>query len=327
MSNFNDDIYIDLLLSNSIQTNSNNRVLAQFSQTSTQPILKSTNDYKLSIIRFYLNTETLPVFIPVMKNASTTIYSITMEYNNVTHQQYMEFQPQNVNPIHSDEYYYVYNYQYLMYLINQCFQSCVDAVKPGAVAPKITFNADRCTITLDDSVYGYNEQNKINIYFNYPLYSLLASIPAMQLNQNVAGKDYQLNNLMSDDPSILRQEYSTLPILNPVASIVFTSNLLPIYQSNTPPIQIYIDGKLQNSSSSYNFMNILTDFVANEMSFTPFVQYSPTIYRYLTMKPNTHIQNIDLQIFWMKKTTGELKPLYIGAGGCCSVKLYLTKTA
>ena len=55
MSNINDDIYVDLLLANSLQTSKNQRVPVQFMQNQSQPILKSTTGYKLSIIRFALD--------------------------------------------------------------------------------------------------------------------------------------------------------------------------------------------------------------------------------------------------------------------------------
>lgn len=93
-----DDVYIDLLLTNSIQTNANHRVAVNFMQNQSQAIIKSTNGYKLSIIRFALNTETLPIFIPTMQSKNGTIYSITMELNGLSTQQFMQFEPQNLNP-------------------------------------------------------------------------------------------------------------------------------------------------------------------------------------------------------------------------------------
>jgi hypothetical protein len=140
------DHYVDLLLTNSIQTHSNQRVALNFSQNQSQPVLKSTNGYQLSIIRFSLNTETLPVFIPVMQSTTTTIYSITMEFNGKQFQQYMEFEPHNLNPADPDEFYYVYNYQFLIYLINKCIVSCLTGLCaltncPTTTAPKMTFDA------------------------------------------------------------------------------------------------------------------------------------------------------------------------------------------
>jgi hypothetical protein len=329
----NDDVYVDLLLSNTIQTNANHRVAVSFMQNQSQAILKNTTGYKLSIIRFSLNTETLPVFIPTMQSKNETIYSITMEINGERFQQYMQFEPQNLAPQDPEEYYYVYSYQYLIYLVNKCFSSCLTELKKVAssatsdVPPTMNFDVEsqKCYLSFDAAYYGYNESDKINIYMNYSMYALFASLPACIVNKNTLGMDNQINNLISQDHSTLLQDYSTVSLWNPVGSVVFTSNLIPIYNSATPPIQVYRNGQATNNSSNANFLNILTDFVADNMDFTPYIQYAPGIYRFLSLKHNAEIRNIDLLVYWMNKNTGILKPLYIGVGGSCSVKLFLTK--
>jgi hypothetical protein len=308
-------------------------VAVNFMQNQSQAIIKSTNGYKLSIIRFALNTETLPIFIPTMQSKNGTIYSITMELNGLSTQLFMQFEPQNLNPGDPDEYYYVYNYQFLIYLVNKCFASCFDnldklTMLPTDLQPPImTYdsNTQKCTISFDNEYFGYNESNKINIYKNYAMYTLFASLPNCIVNRNVLGMDLQLNNLISPDPSKLTQDYSTIGIWNPVSSVIFTSNLLPIFASQTPPLQIYANGALLNGSSTFNFLNILTDFIGNDLNFVPYIQYAPAIYRFLSLKQNAEIRNIDLQVYWRNKSTGELKPLYIGVGGSASVKILLTK--
>ena len=327
----NNNIYVDLLLTNSIQTEANDRVPVQFYLNQSQPILRDTTNYKLSVIRFSLNTETLPIFIPQMQDDTKTVYSVTMEYNGNIYQQYMNFIPQNENPIDSDEKYYISSYQYVIYLFNEMLKEClaglnnISPTTPTNLAPKMFYEitTQLCGMNLNTDYYGYNESNKINIYFNTQLYALLSTLPASTIN-STNGKAFQINNLISDDPSILIQEYKTIELWNPVSSIVFTSNLLPIYESVTAPIQIYVDGKLSNNNTSYHFLNIMTDFMGNELIFTPYVEYSPSIYRFLNLKPGASIRNIDLQVFWMNKNTGTLKPLYLVPGGSCSTKLYLT---
>ena len=177
------DKYVDLLLTNSIQTHSNHRVALNFSQNQSQPVLKSTNGYQLSIIRFSLNTETLPIiFIPAMQSTTTTIYSFTMESNGKQFQQFMQFEPQNLNPVDPDEHYYVYNYQYVIYLMSKCLASCLAGLSALTICttsvPTLTFDptSQKCTLNIDNTTYGYNESNKINIYLNSSMYALLASL-------------------------------------------------------------------------------------------------------------------------------------------------------
>jgi len=255
-----------------------------------------------------------------------------MESNGKQYQQFMQFEPQNLNPADPDEYYYVYNYQFLIYLINKCLSSCLTGLSsvtscPTTTAPTLSFDAtsQKCTLNLNNSFYGYNESNKINVYLNNAMYAILASLPANLVNKNQLGMDYQINNLISQSPTQLEQDYSTIPLWNPVSSIIFTSNLIPIYQSMTPPLQAYANGQLINNSSNSNYLNVVTDFIANDMQFVPYIQYSASVYRYLSLKPNTEIRNIDLQVYWMNKNNGKLKPLYLGVGASASVKLFLDR--
>jgi len=282
----NENIYIDLTLTNTIQSTADQRVHASFFLNNSQDILKSTNNYKLAITRFSLNTQTLPIFIPQMSqdNSMNTIYSCTMEYNGVFYQQFMPFIPQNTNPVDPEEKYYVYNYQYVIYLINNMMNECISKLNelivcPTSLAPKMFIDIDSklCGIQMDTYNYGFNENNKINIYFDTQMYALVSTLPASMVYQN-NGMDFQLNNLISDDPSVMMQEMSTISVWNPISSIVFKSNLLPIYASVTAPLQVYENGLLSNNNTSYHFQNILTDFIGNDMIFTPFVQYAPSIF-------------------------------------------------
>ena len=328
------NIYIDLIATNTIQTNPNDRVATAFNLS--QPILHDTTDYKMSVIRFSINTETLPVFIPTMSTNEddSTIYSCTMEFNGFLYQQYMIFEPQNTNPIAPEEKYYVNSYQYVVYLFNKMLQQCIinlgDIVTlpVDTVAPVLFFDVDSqlCGISINPVNYGFNETDKINIYFNTQLYALFSTMPA-STTYLINGMDFQLNNLITTDKSLMVQEYKTIELWNPVSSLVFTTDRMPIYESITSPLQVYIDGKLSNNNSGYHFKNILTDFIGNEMIFTPYVQYAPSVFRYMNLRPNSQINSIDLQVQWINKMTGEMRPLYLVPGGSCSLKLYITKDA
>jgi hypothetical protein len=329
----NDNIYADLLVTNTVQTDVNNRVPVKFYLNQSQPILKDTTNYKMSVVRFSLNTETLPIWIPQFSDieTDTTIYSCTMELNGNYYQRYMQYVPQNNNPIDADERYYVYSYQYVMYLFNNMLTECLVGLNNIAptgvsVAPKMRFdiNTQLCSVEINATQYGFNETGKINIYFNTSFYALLSTLPANIINGS-NGMDFQLNNSMCDDNTLLTQEYPTIELWNPISSIVFTTNLLPIYNSVTAPIQVYEDGQLLNNNTNYHFLNILTDFVGNELNFTPYVEYVPSIYRYIDLKPGSSIRNIDINVYWMNRFNGTLKPLFLVPGGSCAMKLFMTK--
>jgi hypothetical protein len=330
------DQYIDLQITNVEQVSSYNRTLSSFYHSSSQIILKDTSNYKLAIIRFILNTESLPVFIPQLQLSEKlkTVYSFTFEYNGQYYQQYMEYEPQILNSADSSEYYFVLSYQWFIYLINKCIISALDGLnKLIALPDEITFPKMEidlltkiCSLNINNSNVGYNETNKINIYMNYQMYSLFVSLPSCIVNKNMNGMDIQINNLISADKTKLSQEFSTTGLWNPISSIVFTTNMIPIVSTNTPPIQIYKNGT-SNSSASFNFLNIITDFIGNDLNFTQnsFLQYDSQNNRYIALKDNQELKNLDINVYWIHKISGILSPVYLAPNSFSSIKILLTK--
>ena len=321
------DIYVDLHLNNSVTTSENQYVAASFMNYASQPILRHCNDHQLAIIRFTLDTQTLPIFEATIGTDNATIYSFTMTYNGTVYQKYMTFIPQVIGEMR-----YLYSYQSMMYMVNQCLIECLIGLNgmitlPTTDAPIMSFNPDsfKASMALDSNFYGYNEANKINIYMNYSMAALFGSLPTTIIGNNTSGMNVQINNLISVDHNLLTQDYSTYAVWNPVQSIIFTSNLLPCHPSITPQIQLYQDGVLKPNNSSFNFLNILTDFIGDNEEFKPFVQYNASIYRWIGLKSGASIKDIDIQIYWMNKFSGEIFPVMIGAGGSASVKILITK--
>lgn len=233
----------------------------------------------------------------------------------------------------ADEYYYVLSYQWLIYLINKCIKSGFDGLKNLIALPTVNYpkmsidlNSRVCSLDLDNNYYGYNENNKINIYMNFQMYALFVSLPSCVVNKDKNGMDIQLNNLISADPDKLTQEYSTVGLWNPISSVVFTTNMIPILSTNTPPIQEYKNG-VSNSSASFNFLNIITDFVGNDLNYTEngTMQYDSQNNRYIALKDKQQIRNLDVNVYWISKITGVMHPIYLAPSGFSSLKILLTK--
>lgn len=152
----------------------------------------------MSIVRFYADTPSLPIWIPTItyesSDANKTIYSCTLSWtdpsSNVTYdyQQYIQFSPQLQaiavpgkaanSPQQSTEYYYVYSYQYFVSQCNNMFQSAYDGLNalvtaagktlPSTYAPVMTIDTANNLCTLNADVNGYNDtaKNYIQIWFN-----------------------------------------------------------------------------------------------------------------------------------------------------------------
>jgi hypothetical protein len=198
-------VYLDTVISNLNNTNTT-PPYAYYNETRNTPIIYDPYKYNLIIARFQIDTNFLPVFIPMIETSSTnpnkTIYSITLEYNGtIAGPTYVTFIPQNkVAPVPSapaytynnlqdnrQGYYDIYTYQYWIYLINQCFQTAFDALAvavggiinlPSAFAPVMTFDTLNKIAIINADSAGYSmEITGIKIYFNQALGQLFSSFP------------------------------------------------------------------------------------------------------------------------------------------------------
>jgi hypothetical protein len=149
-----ENIYLDILMTNVNNENTSPIPINYYAVRDT-PIIKTPSDYEMSIVRFSLDTTTLPVIVPIIQynqsNTDLTIYSVTLEYddpsgNTFTEQQYFIYESQNksiaVPPPPSQQsnglqsnantYYNIYNYQYWIYLVNNAFNTCFASLLSSA---------------------------------------------------------------------------------------------------------------------------------------------------------------------------------------------------
>ena len=212
-----DQIYFDIQVTNAQSTTTNPPIFT-INETRSNPFINNPSDYYMSIVRFSLQTGTLPLFIPAIQpqqgNRDLTIYSITLEYENVgagipltTHQQFLTWIPQSTNVVipappslttnglqnNQTGYYNCYNYQWFLYQVLQTFVDAFTALNTAtgnylvgtlnAVHPIITWNTttDTATIYCDPNYTTNALTPYIKIYFNAPLFQLFNSFVAEDL--------------------------------------------------------------------------------------------------------------------------------------------------
>lgn len=198
-----DKIYYDMVISNLNNTNTKPPI-AYYNETRSTPIVYDPFKYDLVVARWQLDTNYLPIFIPMIQtntnDPNKTIYSITLQYGNYIGQPaYVSFSPQNkvaqVPPApsltsnklqdNSQGYYDIYTYQYWIYLVNQCFQTAYNNLVaatfgplPTAFAPVMTFDTQNNIAIINCDVAGYNlSAGGIKIFFNQALSQLFSSFP------------------------------------------------------------------------------------------------------------------------------------------------------
>ena len=150
-----DQLYYDIVVSNFKSTTTKPPVF-YFNESRTLPFIRNPEEYYLSILRFTMETGSLPVFIPSIEpnqaDRDLTIYSFTLEYFDTTTattyssgQTFINFIPQNsanaatppdppsltANGLQNNQtgYYDVYNYGWLISLMNIALETAFTNLK------------------------------------------------------------------------------------------------------------------------------------------------------------------------------------------------------
>jgi len=217
------NIYYDLTYNNYQSLTEEPKQLT-FQETRNIALINNPNNYSLSIIRFQLDTISLPSYIasiqPNQANINLMIHGINLSYWNGSVETtipitYLIWKPVhrevalpvapslNPNGFQSDSaYYYGYSFLHVCEIINTAFNTALTALKTAigggggaiatAVAPFMYFdhNNNKFHLVGDNAFYNANAGTHIRIYFNRPLYGLLSSFGAYRNsindpNQNV----------------------------------------------------------------------------------------------------------------------------------------------
>lgn len=371
-----DMVYYDIVSTN-YQTTSTEEPFLRFNESRTNPIIANTGDYYLSIVRFSLDTYNLPNLVCEIQtnqpNPNLSIYSLTLEYDDglggvtPSSQIFINWVPQNQNAVvplppsatnngfqENTPYYYCYQFQYFLQLVNTAFASALTSLVTntgGALSPVflaeqavMTWDVTQETAILQAQTQYYDKQNsaRIKIYFNPPLFSLFNSFPALNFGTGPSvslGRNYEMamanfagvNTILLPTnvvpPAVqtiwtqMFQEFSTIDTWTPVASIVFTSNTIPIISNQLSAPLVFNNGQSSSGiGNNSNFAQIITDMATNQQVFKPNLLYTPTAeYRRIDMTGNMPLSNIDINVFWRDKL-GQLIPFTLASGATASVK-------
>lgn len=350
-------IYYDIQINNAVSEGNTTQRL-QFQETRNHPIIKNSGDYSLSIVRFQIDTYSLPSWIPEIETNQGSINkmvdTITLEYGEHIVSQNLIWVPTNkhIPPPsgqvgdsmdYTNEYYWANSFRHYTDLVNTAFNSATNSLKsiaslPNLRSPYMIWNEQNQTAELltQEEFYNSSKVNHVKIYFNRPLYSRFTSLPAEKdynkgdQNYHITIKDdYSTKLVMLDvdnngnDILYIKtpQEFSTISNWTPVSSIVFTSNTLPIIPSQLSDPVIYRNGMQNTSNIAKNFSSIISDMATNDLVYKPNLIYVPSAeYRFIDMIGNNDISTIDISVFFKDKR-GNLNPFILQSGASCSIKL------
>ena len=217
-------IYYDIQVTN-IENSSTNPPILYFNESRNIPFINVPEDYYMSIIRFTLDTQTLPIFIPTIntniitnptQDLNQTIYSFQFSYGAFNSGEiFIEWSPQNsfltapplitsgnisVQDI-TTGYYDCYTFEFFINLINQQMETAFNAFKASvvgfpadAVSPIIAWDASQniARLIMEQSFLNSNA-TPIFLFFNSPLYNLFGSFNVIRNGYTVTnGQNFQI---------------------------------------------------------------------------------------------------------------------------------------
>jgi hypothetical protein len=129
----------------------------------------------------------------------------------------------------------------------------------------------------------------------------------------------------SYDAVAANQEYSTLSLLSPVMSIVFTSNDIPVSPNNiSDPLLFYQNRNASTGSVSGITNSIITDFTVDGI-YNPSITYYPSSqYREVDLIGDAPLNSININVYWTN-TLGQLIPFRLLSGATATVKMVFYK--
>lgn len=338
-----DHIYYDIVISN---TQSLTGIVAAYSETRGEPILDKPSDYYLAIDRFSIPGLQIPIFV-----FQNNTYSVAMDYNGTdSGQVYLIFDPTNDYPITDFRYYYIYNYQQFITMINTALATAFTNLpsKPtGATAPPyLTFDPINGLISFiaqqtftPDTADPLSSSN-LRVYMNTILYNFFSNFYNFYWGINTTyGKNLQLlitntyNNgyiipygapgyngaAVLPNAYISTQEFNTLYNWNDFNNIVITSGSLPVAQELIPTFNS--DGtQIQNTKNSRTILSDFFPLISQGPDARSVFQYSASgKYRYIDLLSDSALNTFDIQIYW-EGTNLTLTPLYLAAGATINIK-------
>ena len=311
-------------------------------------IINRADDFEMSIIRFTIPTQLLPLLI--VPNA-INIYSVTLTCNGNNYQQFVPYTQTSYRNLYGKGTLAYYDYQTFLDDLNTASAlAFADLLfnNPTCVAtqpPRWYYNANTSLISCYfDRGYIDGTVNGVEMWMNTILFNLLQAFtveffPTPQpLGKEIRFKILDSNTLAINNviPRVnvpnaiasinvtllqLQQSFICLGNFNSVRSIVITTGQLPVMYEYLPNVV----SNLQNQNVSNNNRAIVSDFeipsILDENTFRTSITYLPTAeYRMISLLGNQSINKVDFQILF-SDTNGIFYPLYLDIDRTVSIKV------
>jgi len=319
--NQDDNIYYNIVINNP----TNKSINADYSEQKVKPIIENPEQYYLSVIRFSLAGQDLPIFF-----FKDNTYFITLSYAGNDYAFPVVYQALN-NVVGEKQ--TVYAYQHMINMINTTFSNCFVALQtdhpgvPVTEAPYMTYDASTNLFSLwCQQAY----EGAVEIWFNNILYYFFDNFLTFYAGEDNANrKDFRfeiqdLRNNIPDQPPgyyYFTQEYNSLFNWADLKTISFKTATIPVRYEYTPNASTSNTGEI-------NFNPVMIDFELNPETnslYREFLSYNPTgQYRLIDLTGREPLSNINISISWKDQNQNEY-PFRIPPRRSVSMKLLFVK--
>lgn len=168
---------------------------AEFKVERTIPILRNPKEYYITIERFSIPLNQVPLMIiPIQDNQANinlTPMSVTLSFGGLDHQVFINYVTQNINEplppppipnqVVNSYYYMIYEYTHFIGLFNTAFATAYANMQasaspsPQQTAPYFIFNPETRLISLI-AEYSYSQPAQAEIFVNFQTFSYFEAI-------------------------------------------------------------------------------------------------------------------------------------------------------
>lgn len=335
-----DHVYVDVDIKyNSANDPTGFGRLATYSAVKTEPILTNPSKYHLIVDRFQISASSLPVYIFDPLAPPT----ITLSYNGVDATQAFVFDyrglPTTPTLAPDGIYYFVYTIQHFLDMFNVASNAAFATLAPaivGSTAPWAVWDGDRVVIYAQKANYDIDLPLPIEVFVNDECAQVIPFIDYV----NIAPNENQvvIADIRNNTETIggvahlfMRQQADGAYAFNPIRSLLFTSNTIPVKSSytNVSNQGAVVGGAAYvNNNADTNSLGVLIDFkldTPTPMAQRTILTYTPQQnYRRLDMYGTAPLRTLDVSVFYVD-VRGRLYPLRIRRNEEVNIKLLFAR--
>lgn len=348
-----DIAYYDALIQEPFATTP---VPAIYSVKTKKPILDKASDWSMSIIRFSVPTNFIPLFNfqiqsgPTQTDIDLGTYSFTLVRGATTVRTFLRYTnwndfvvvlpkpPSELPPLYVQDqqtaYYGVFSIQHMVNMMNVAIATSWAALPaiPGDEAPYFIYDSESSILSLISLKANYNVDTPghTEIYGNFEIYRFLQAFPTRRIGSDIPdGKDIKMmvqdtrNNSYDATHFQTKQQYATLSDWNDMTSILFQSNTIPSrseYTTNGGGISVNAD-----NTPSQPILNDFITYPVESANMRGTVLYSPTAeYRWINLVSDKELREISIIVYWTDRYQN-IHQVYIRPDEQLSIKIIFQK--